>query len=93
MSNIEKDGYDLHGYLKETEVKSIRIDLHCQRCGCKMKPTGRVIDLMPPMYPHGCSNKECNEKINVGRMYPVLTTKEVETPTSLTPVKWRRSIQ
>jgi hypothetical protein len=43
------------------EVKTIKVDYLCPKCGKGyLRPTGQVFTTNPPQYPHRCNNPECD---------------------------------
>ena len=46
------------------------VTLWCDECGGKMRPTGRVLDSMPPKYVHRCES--CGTETNEDDQYPMI---------------------
>lgn len=60
---------------EKTEVKTYSIDMKCDSCGAGyMRPTGLVLDVAPPLYPHECN---CGAHTNYKVRYPYLNTERI----------------
>lgn len=59
----------------KTEVKTFRIDMNCDKCGGKMRPTGMVYGMNPPSYPHRC--EECGDGATFSVRYPYVKYEEI----------------
>ena len=53
--------------LRREKVKVYAVHWDCQ-CGGEMVPTGMVLTVHPPLYPHTCD--QCGRSANAGRTYP-----------------------
>lgn len=43
------------------EVRTIQVDYRCPKCNRGfLRPTGNVLTVYPPRYPHKCNNPECD---------------------------------
>lgn len=50
------------------QLETWRIDRICECGKGRMRPTGLVLTVDPPQYPHACS--ECSRTQNFGTTYP-----------------------
>jgi hypothetical protein len=66
-----------------TEVKTFEIDMLCDKCGGKMRPTGLVHHTCPPQFPHEC--KTCHERQTYRMQYPYIKHVTVEQDEALAP--------
>ena len=58
---------------RETLVNTYEVDYICDECGKgKMYPTGSLKTVMPPIYTHVCSNRECMANADLDREYPYI---------------------
>jgi hypothetical protein len=65
------------------DVKMVRVDYKCPECETGyLRPTGMVLTVNPPLFPHMCDNPNCGygETFNVN--YPRIVHEPVEPPLS-----------
>lgn len=49
-------------------VKTYEVDMQCDKCGDKVRPTGVVLSSYPASYPHVC--RKCGEHYIFDTTYP-----------------------
>lgn len=59
-----------------TEVKTFEIDMLCDKCGGKMRPTGMMHLTNPPQFPHRCQT--CDAQWTFGVKYPYIKHVTIE---------------
>ena len=56
---------------RETDVKTVKVELVCDECGGEMVANGIGLMSSPPQYPHVCA--ACGYTLNVrGKTYPYI---------------------
>lgn len=57
------------------EMKPYGVRYKCE-CGGEMLPTGTMLLVDPPKYPHKC--EECEQSINLSEKYPAIRWEKVD---------------
>lgn len=64
--------------IKKKEQKVFVEELHCDKCGNKMYSNGLALLSNPMKYKYVCSNKDCQEVVELDESYPKTTYETVD---------------